>query len=280
MFKNDDIDESKIDPSLLYFHGSNNGKITKFRPPSPERPLFVTADIDYANAYLDAVSVNGRSKFNEDKDPGKVYMMSLNPDKINLFNATKQSDIDKLEGVWPKYIIDSISKKEWSIWSIFKWIVPFLHKYYCDFDKDPRKLKAYLEKEQVKDEFGISELVFGIEEIDVMYGDKLEPVFKQNKGKDSKEAEWDELFFIIKIFNMSLVELGFNAFLNIEHVGNTKTDKAIGLFSPDCLDSLTPTPLDGETVKKIINDLDKSLELKDYSTLKKMRTVYKKSKSA
>ena len=47
------LEESNIDPTKLYFHGTS-GKIEKLKAPSAEKPFFVCSDIDYAYAYSKA----------------------------------------------------------------------------------------------------------------------------------------------------------------------------------------------------------------------------------
>ena len=124
------LTETKIDPKLLYFHGTSN-RIEKLRPPTIQKPFFVCGDIDYAYSYMYAGQVKGRTCFQiKQKNPGFVYVVELNPSKIKLFDALNNSDIGKLARFYPKYIVDSLKEKKWSIWSIFSYVNDYLFYYY------------------------------------------------------------------------------------------------------------------------------------------------------
>lgn len=284
------ITESRIDSSLLYFHGSSNGKISKFREPSPAHPLFVTADIDYANAYIYAAHVNGRAQFNEDDEPGKVYLLSLNADKINMFDALKDEDVALLERRWPKYVVDSIKTKKWSVWSILRRVAMmyriFNRECDCDASLFTEWLEAKINSGMLDEEMSIESLVDCICIMDASMGpgdDLLCAVIPREEDgpEENPDAqEWRVLGVLSELFNKTLVKLGFNAFRNVESAAGVKTDTAIGLFSPECVNSLTPTPLPELLVKDVIEELSKAGKFRDRtSSNDKIKMVLAKTKT-
>ena len=72
------IDESKIDTTNLYFHGSYK-KMTSIDVPSYEKPFCVTNDPHYAMSFsrFDYSKNSSRPPIN--KSGGFVYVVSLNP---------------------------------------------------------------------------------------------------------------------------------------------------------------------------------------------------------
>lgn len=267
--------ESEIDSSKIYFHGSNNGKISKFDPPNFYKPLFVTSDIDYANAYIEATTVNGRSQFKEDNGGGKVYMVSLNAKKIKLFDATKSSDIARLKSVWPEYIIKSLELRKYSIWSVFRYMLPALVAFYNDpIKKDVDKFRTWIENE-FSDELGTDLLVDGVVKIHKKRGKQMEKILK-GVDPDSKASMWQALFKAIAIFNASLLALGYNAFRNVERMKRARTDDSVGLMSVETIDSLVPKPLPKEVVEKALDAVGS--EKKDANA--KMRDMLDEIKSS
>lgn len=226
----------------VYYHGSNNGKITRFNPPSPDKPLFVTSDIEYANVYVKANTVNGHSRLHE-SDDGKVYLIKLNSKKIKLFDATSNIDIERLKDIWPEYLLKAFKLKKYSIWSVFKYIVPDFIAYYGICDEDKEKFRKWIET-NVEDELGSDLVIDGVVYIcnEGKFKSAFKDIFKKVKIED-KQSTWDALFKSIAVFNHSLVDLGYNAFRNIERTRNVVTNDAIGIMSVDALESLSPVPL-------------------------------------
>jgi len=147
------LEESKIDPKLLYFHGTTK-KIEQLKAPSPDRPFFVCGDVDYAYSYAHAGQVNGRTNFSiKQEKPGFVYVVELNPSKINIFDALNNNDISRLSRLYPKYVIDSIKEKKWSLWSIFSYINDYLFYYYNKNFKNIKQFENYLTNKKFKDYF-------------------------------------------------------------------------------------------------------------------------------
>ena len=267
--------ESEIDSSKIYFHGSNNGKISKFDPPNFYKPLFVTSDIDYANAYIEATTVNGRSQFKEDDDGGKVYMVSLNAAKIKLFDAMKSSDISRLKKLWPEYIMKSLELRKYSIWSVFIYMLPALVAFYnTPVLKDVDKFRSWVEKD-FPDELGTDLLVDGVVEIDKKRGKQMEKILHGVVSSD-RDSMWRALFQTIAVFNASLLALGYNAFRNIERKKKVQTDDSIGLMSVETIDSLVPKPLPKEVVEKALDAVGSGKQ----DANAKMRDMLKRLKSS
>lgn len=253
--------ESDLDKTKLYFHGSANGKISKFTVPSPARPLFVTADIDYANEYLRAAHVKGRAKFNESDDSGKVYLFDLDFENINLFDGTNPEDLEKIKKWWPPYITDQLRDNKYSIWSIFKHMLKPLRAFMYDdkWRRDFSRWSEYVSSlTDFEDEQGFEKYCEGIAFLDSMYGMYILKLYTSDVDDD------DILYALIALFNRTLVHEGFNAFKNHEIMRKTniESDYAIGLMSPACVKSLSPVPLAEEVVKAAIEDLGNK---KDYA---------------
>lgn len=267
-----ELDEGTIDSDKLYFHGSENGNIKRLYAPTPEKPLFVTADIDYANEYLQAAHPNGHAKFDEDESPGKVYLIDLNFDEIKMFDATVEKDKEKLEKHWPPYILDQLAQGEYSIWSVFKYLLPNLTKFYIDSKRDFITLSNNLINDtSFKDDMGVESVLEAIKFIDENYGDKIVKLYQQNKHEEDPDYD-NVLFGIIALFNKTLAKEDFNAFRNTETLKagkkrkeEIKTKDAIGIMAPECLKDFTTTPLETELVKQAIDDLKSDDEMRNYA---------------
>lgn len=257
------LEESKINPKLLYFHGTAN-KIEQLKAPSADKPFFVCGDVDYAYSYAHAGQVNGRTNFSiKQKKPGFVYVVELNPSKINIFDALNNNDISRLSKFYPKYVIDSLKEKKWSIWSIFSYINDYLYYYYIKNFKNVKQFQSYLTNKKFNDYFDNKLFFAGIDDMIERYKSEYQTIYR---SKD----KWECLFKLITLFNNQLESLGYNAFLNRENVSRVKeaelddkvvTKLAIGLFSKDCLASGYPHALPADSVKKVVDDFSSS---KDY----------------
>ena len=266
------LEEGVIDSEKLYFHGSENGNIKTLNKPTPEKPLFVTADIDYANEYIQAAHPNGHAKFDEDENPGKVYLINLDFDEIKMFDGTVEEDREKIEKYWPPYILDQLANGEYSIWSIFKYLLPNLTKFYIDSRRDFLTVSNMLTNDKsFKDDMGLDAVLDAIKFIDEHYGDKIVKLYNQNDHKEDPDYD-NVLFGIITLFNKSLVKAKFNAFKNTETLKagklrkrEIKTKDAIGIMAPECLKEYTTIPLETELVKQAIEDLKSDGEMRNYS---------------
>jgi hypothetical protein len=78
------LNETKIDASKLYFHGSSEPKISKLDAPSFEHPFYVTTDLHYAMAFCTKTQSStgeyASKKLNfTPSSQNYVYVVSLNP---------------------------------------------------------------------------------------------------------------------------------------------------------------------------------------------------------
>lgn len=267
-----ELDEANIDTNKLYFHGSENGNIKRLYAPTPEKPLFVTADIDYANEYLQAAHPNGHAKFDENESPGKVYLIDLDFDDIKMFDARVKEDKEKLVSHWPPYILDQLSEKDYSIWSVFRYLVPTLKRFYVDFNRNFQTFSDDINADnRFEDEMGKDVLLDGIKFINQKYGNKILALFNANKPDEDPEFD-NVLFGIIAIFNNTLVKENFNAFRNTETLkagklrqAEIKTTTAIGIMDKECIKDFCPKPLNTELVKQAIEDLKSDGDLRNYT---------------
>lgn len=242
----------------IFFHGTKN-KIEKLKPPTFSKPFFVCGDIEYAYAYAYAGQINGRTNFTiKQQKPGYVYALALQPQSTHMFDALNNSDISQLAHKYPKYVIESLKTKRWSIWSIFQHINSLLYGFYSHGFKNVDQLQKYLDNKGFKDELGNTLLYNGISKMLEMYDKQYKQIYA--KGKNS----WNCLFELITLFNSHIVELGYNAFINRENVSKVKeaddstfvTRCAIGLFDKNCLKAAIPYSLDISIVKNTVKQLD------------------------
>lgn len=247
----------KFNSNILYFHGTSN-KIEKLKSPSASKPFFVCGDIDYAYTYAYATQINNRSIFKiKQEKPGFVYLVKLNSNNINLFDALDNNDISKLSRKYPKYIIENLKEKKWSIWSIFSYINEYLFLYYSKNFGNITTFKKFLLNKKFNDYFDNNLFFNGLNEFIQRYSKKLNAIYKSND-------KWSCLFQLIELFNNSLKELGYNAFINRENVSKIQesekiiTKSAIGLFDIDCIDSGYKKSIPINTIKNVIYDLDKN----------------------
>ena len=264
--------EAVVDSEKLYFHGSSNGSIQKFYSPSPMYPLFVTADIDYANEYVNAAHPNGHAKFDEDNDEGKVYLVDIDFSKVKLFDASDEDDRKKMEPYWPAYILDELKDRKYSIWSTFKYVFPNLKKFYVEYEKDFDKFSNDIRNDKdFNDEMGVDAFLDGIKFINERYENTLTEIFKPSEEKTEDVADEIELFNVIALFNQTLADNDYNAFRNTEIMRVTKnrkqeikTNHSIGIMDESCVKDLCPKPLDTDVVKQAIDDLKSDSDEKDY----------------
>ena len=203
--------------------------------------------------------MNGRTSFTiKQESPGNVYVIALDSSKTNAFDALKSEDVNKLAKHYPKYLIDSLNAKKWSIWSIFSYINSYLYEYYKRGYKDVKTYVEDLVDLGFKDFFETKLFEEGLEFLTSRYEKEYKKIYAKGREK------WDTLFDLIALFNTHLQELGWNAFINRETVSKVKVEAddkivtygAIGLFDKACLKSGVPIPLDPKDVKEALKNVD------------------------
>lgn len=248
------LSEANLSKDQLFFHGTKN-QLQRLKSPTAERPFFVSGNLEYAYAYAYAGQVNGRTQFTiKQEKPGYVYIVELS-DGINLFDALNNNDISKLARKYPKYIIESLKTKEWSIWSIFQHVNKILYTFYKHKFSNIDQLKKLLRNKNFNDQLGNTLLLNGIDQMLANYGSQYKSIYSSGNN------EWQSLFQLISLFNTHIEELGFNAFINRENVSRVKeaandivtTRLAIGLMSIDCIKCGIPEPLSIPKVKQYIH---------------------------
>ena len=252
------ICESRIDTNALYFHGTKN-KIDQVHSPSAYSPFFVCKDIDYAYSYSHVGQVNGKSCFQIKQDfPGYIYIIELNPRKVNMFNALDNNDISKLSKMYPKYLIENLKQKKWSIWSIFSYLNDYLFYYYSKRFRNVEQFKKYLQNKKFNDYFDNNLFFNGIKYLTDRYDDKYSIIY-QNPHK------WECLFKLIQEFNKDLMSLGYNSFMNRENVSRVNedsdkvvTNNAIGIFDVECIKSVFPKAILPEKVKEVVQSFQRN----------------------
>lgn len=258
----------------VFFHGTKN-KIDKVKAPTVERPFFVCGDVEYAYVYAHAGQVNGRTNFEiKQETPGYVYALALSTN-TKLFDALNNNCISQLSHKYPKYVIESLKTKQWSIWSIFQHINSILYGFYSHKFKTVDQLKKFLDNKNFEDQLGNALLYNGIDKLINTYNKQYRQIY--SPGKNS----WNCLFELITLFNSHLVELGYNSFINRENVSKIKEDDdkivtkcAIGLFDEKCLKRAIPYQFDVNTVKHIVKELDKK-NIEKQDAVQKLKSIVK-----
>ena len=125
------LNETKIDISKIYFHGSSESRVTQLEAPSYEHPFYVTTDLHYAMAFCTKDS----SSTGEWKDKTKtytpysqnfVYVVTLKSDcNVFDFRDKKSSEFKKFYDVIDKDIVDWVldSSEKYDRDDIYEFIV-------------------------------------------------------------------------------------------------------------------------------------------------------------
>ena len=253
------ISESKIDfTDKIFFHGSkNSGVLKQLKAPSPDNIFFVTNDLDYAWKYAEK---------NTDETTRNVYVVSLNQEKLNVFDPWKDSD--KIEKLWThdftdvlKYGLDSrFDKDPKDLMLILTDICMYYEtakKYDFDF------IKFIKGNEWVANSFDYVEdspyyIAFKfINEMLKKRRDIFEPIFEMQTNSTSSESiNWKRAKELRKVFCRDLKSLGFNAFKTEEQLIGVRSNECYGIFDKDAFDSFMVVPINEEKAKEALDALE------------------------
>ena len=234
------MNESDLNVKINYYHGTNN-KLISLQPPSPYKPFFVSPNLQFVKLYSKAGQINGRTTFNiQNTSNGYIYKIHLNHNNINFLDCTKDSDIILLAKYYPKYILDNIFYKNYSIWSIFKFLNTQLYILYKKNFTTTNDYFKYLDTTEFQDHFGNTEFKQGLNFLISRYNKLYSLIYKSNR------TESDCLYLLISVFNLHIQKLGFNGFINTERieVANNKFiyAQSIGIFDKSCILDISKYP--------------------------------------
>ena len=128
----DILDETKIDQSKVYFHGSSEARVNQLKAPSTRHPFYVTPDLHYAMAFCTKDDSQTGDYEDEDKiytpaSQNFVYCVSLKPTcKAFDFRDHNSSEFKKLYKVVDQEIVEWVVKrnsKNFDMSDIFEFVV-------------------------------------------------------------------------------------------------------------------------------------------------------------
>ena len=248
------LSESKLDlKNYLYFHGSRHaGKLSQIDAPTPENIFFVTADLDYAMEY---------AKFNTQSDARNIYVVTLNEDKLNVFDTRKDDFSSKIKHKWTYAVCDKLQFGSMyrthgrpdlltvfiEIASHYSMLKPFdfnQHKY---FDK---YRDAYMNSSE--EYYRSTQQYFDI--VDELRKNKqIASILDKH---DSLQAASSIVGRKLRsLFCKDLLEEGYNAYVTGELTHNHRSDRCYGIFDKSALETLVLTPIDEDIAKKAIKEL-------------------------
>lgn len=94
-----------------------------------------------------------------------------------MFNALDNNDISKLSKMYPKYLIENLKHKKWSIWSIFSYLNDYLFYYYSKRFRNVEQFKKYLQNKKFNDYFDNNLFFNGIKYLTDRYDDKYSIIY-------------------------------------------------------------------------------------------------------
>lgn len=248
------LNESFLNSDCFYFHGSSN-QIDQISPPSPYKPFFVTPDVRFAFQYSKAGQENDRTTFNVNNlnCNSKVYLISLNFNNANILDCSKDKEIYKLAKYYPKYILDNFLCKEYSVWSIFKYLNNHLFLIYKKY-KSVTRYMNYLESINYVDHFGNHELKIGLCELIRKYHKLYSEIYLDNDDPTNC------LYDLIALFNLQVQNMGYNGFANVERIeinpGQFLYGTSIGIFDKLVLASIYPESFSYNKINKTLKIMD------------------------
>ena len=111
------LDETKIDQSKVYFHGSSEARVNQLKAPSARHPFYVTPDLHYAMAFCTKNDSQTGDYEDEDKvytpaSQNFVYCVSLKPTcKAFDFRDHSSTEFKKLYKVVDQELVEWVVKR-------------------------------------------------------------------------------------------------------------------------------------------------------------------------
>lgn len=111
------LDETKIDQSKVYFHGSSEARVNQLKVPSARHPFYVTPDLHYAMAFCTKDDSQTGDYEDEDKiytpaSQNFVYCVSLKPTcKAFDFRDHNSTEFKKLYKVVDQELVEWVIKR-------------------------------------------------------------------------------------------------------------------------------------------------------------------------
>lgn len=253
------LNETKIDTSKIYFHGSSEARVQTLEAPSYEHPFYISPDLHYAMAFCTKDSSStGEYSIKKEFTPFSqnfVYVVTLNPScKVFDFRNHDSAEFKKIYKIIDKDLVDWIKIVnasgefgEFNLNDIYEFIaalelivikpVDESHANYLEYGKLYAK-----SKNQMSPKMFLKACSFV----------KKNGLYGASKNYDTHQ--------IMAPVLKGLHTLGFYGVLTVEHDYNEEidgssalvtTDYAIGIFDKNGLDMLSLVPMKYEWLKKI-----------------------------
>ena len=258
--------------SRIYFHGASNDRgqdpdNKRIEAPSPERPFYVTNDIDTAENYSRYwTGENGRisdkqyygGKKKRENNP-RIYLLRLNPNQ-KIFDFTKKSDLSKLTEimitpnaleVWHDFIVNKHS----SIMDVAEILGYVIGKLSDDFNefkfKDlPKKFKT-ISIDKLYDDYGHlypkTALECALNILPII--DPLNPQLKKNSETDRRRYIKAKLFELVK-------EHGYSVVQERDTLHSFSSVNEYAILDISAIKDITPAPFTKDELKKIEREIN------------------------
>lgn len=252
------LNETKIDLSKIYFHGSSEPKLSKLDAPSYEHPFYVTTDLHYAMAFCTKNSSStGDWDIQKTFTPSSqnfVYVVTLAPNcNVFDFRDKKNTEFNKFYSIIDKDIVDWVlqSEDKFDHNDIYEFINALQFEIFKPIEEDTTYSMYYDRRTNASGHaFNPHERIMPKELFEKAYA------FMHANGLEHAYRDMDihEIMApILKKLNL----LGFQGILTTEHDNNEEnfsrvtTRYAIGIFDASGLDQLSLIPMKYSWLKKI-----------------------------
>lgn len=261
--------------SRIYFHGASNDQgqdpdNRKIEAPSPQRPFYVTDDIDTAENYskyltgndgrLSDKQYNSRKKNNKKTINSRIYLLRLDSSK-KIFDFTKKSDLSKLTEilVTPNALEvwhDFIANKNHTLMGVAETLGYVLNNSRLQFEdivkshNFPKNLKT-ISIDSLYDEFVKTYSKSAIEcALNILPIVDLEsPELKKHTDIDRRRYIKAKLFELVKKYGYSIIR-------ERDTLHSYSSVNEYAVLDISAIKDITPVPFTKEQLKNIEKDIN------------------------
>ena len=252
------LNETKVDLSKIYFHGSSEPKISKLDAPSYEHPFYVTTDLHYAMAFCTKKCSStgdwGIQKTFTPSSQNFVYVVTLAPNcNVFDFRDKTSAEFKKFYSIIDKDIVDWTlqSEDKFDHSDIYEFINALQFEILKPIEEDTTYSMYYDRRTNASGHaLNPHERTMPKELFEKAYA------FMHANGLEHAYRDMD-IHEIMAPILKKLNSLGFQGILTAEHDNNEEnfssvtTSYAIGIFDVSGLDQLSLIPMKYSWLKKI-----------------------------